>query len=233
MGLCLMIKKTYADAAMNETVGETAYRRLKFDIIRGIVGPGEKLRIDQLKDRYDIGAGTVREILTRLWVEDLVVAEGQKGFEVAPVSVAGLRDIAALRTLLETQALRLSLATGDLSWEADVVRSYYMLHTVEEQLIAGDMNSVNDWVQQDWEFHHATISACASPSLMAAHSNAFDRFIRYHMIVLDFRGRPAADEHAKLRDLVIARDTEAAVSLLTSHIGSGVEHILASGRIPA
>ena len=122
----------------------------------------------------------------KLGTDDVVVFLG--GTDMVRAQKSG-----HLETLLTWKFSKAKPRFRDLSWEADVVRSYYMLHTVEEQLIAGDMNSVNDWVQQDWEFHHATISACASPSLMAAHSNAFDRFIRYHMIVLDFRGRPAAD----------------------------------------
>jgi DNA-binding GntR family transcriptional regulator len=226
-----MIHKSFFEPKSTDSVGDTGYRRIKSDIIRGHLKPGEKLKIDALKLHYDLGAGTVREILTRLWVEELVVAEGSKGFEVAPVSQAGLRDVAALRLLLETQALRQSFATGDLRWEAEVVRAHYMLTTVEEKLVAGDLSIVNAWVQQDWEFHHALISACASPALMSAHSGAFDRFIRYHMLVLDFRGRPAANEHARLRDLAIARDTEAAVDLLTRHVHSGVEHVLGTGRI--
>lgn len=69
-----------------------------------------------------MGASTVREILTRLWIQQLIHAEGQRGFEVASVSQAGLRDVAAPRFLLETQALCQSVAAGDLRWEADVVR---------------------------------------------------------------------------------------------------------------
>ena len=229
---CQMIRKSFFEPQSTDSVGDIGYRRIKSDIIRGGLKPGEKLRIDALKEQYALSASTVREILTRLWVEELVVAEGMKGFEVAPVSQAGLRDVAALRLLLETQALQQSIGAGDLRWEAEVVRAHYMLTTVEEKLIAGDYSIVNAWVQQDWEFHHATISACASPALMSAHSGAFDRFIRYHMLVLDFRGRPAAEEHARLRDLAIARNTEAAVDLLKRHIHSGVEHVLGTGRIP-
>jgi GntR family transcriptional regulator, carbon starvation induced regulator len=228
-----MFPKNFFESRESETIGDIAYRQIKLDVIRGHLKPGEKLKIDALKERYAVGVSTVREILTRLWVEQLIFAEGQRGFEVAAVSQAGLRDIASLRLLLETQALRQSIANGDLRWEADVVSAHYMLSMVEDKVIEGDLSMVNAWVQQDWEFHHATISACASPAIMAAHSGAFDRFIRYHMLVLEFRGRPVAEEHSKLRDLVIARKTEEAVELLRRHIQSGLEFILATGRIPA
>ncbi|MCB1340140.1 MAG: FCD domain-containing protein [Pseudooceanicola sp.] len=227
-----MLHKSFFEPQRDETVGESAYRRIKSDIIRGSLKPGQKLKVDRLKEGYGISASTVREILTRLWVEEFVIAEGQRGFEVAPVSQAGLRDVGGLRLLLETQALRQSIAIGDLRWESEVVRAHYMLTMVEESIVAGDLSKVNAWVQQDWEFHSATISACASPALMAAHSGAFDRFIRYHMLVLDFRGRPAADEHARLRDLVIARKADEAVDLLQRHVQAGMDHILGTGRIP-
>ena len=227
-----MIQKSFFESQPHETVGDIAYRQIKSDIIRGHLKPGEKLKIDVLKARYGVGVSTIREILARLSVEEFVIAEGQRGFEVTGVSQAGLKDIAALRMLLETQALRQSLAAGDLRWEADVVRAHYMLSMVEEKIIAGDMSMVNSWVQQDWEFHHATISACASPAIMAAHSSAFDRFIRYHMLVLDFRGRPAANDHLELRNLVVARKADEAVALLTRHVQSGLDHVLGTGRIP-
>ena len=215
-----------------KTTGEMAFSKVRSDIIRGHLKPGQKLRLDQLKSQYEVAISTLREILSRLTAEGFVVAEGQRGFEVAKVSTAGFKDIAALRLLLETQALRQSIACGDLQWEARVVSSHYMLQAIESKLIAGDLAQVEQWVQQDWEFHHATISACDSPAMLAAHSTAFDQYIRYHMLALSFRGEAAAEEHAQLRELVLSRKTEAAIALLTRHVQSGMNHVLATGKIP-
>ncbi|MGO8205226.1 GntR family transcriptional regulator, partial [Rhizobium ruizarguesonis] len=59
-----------------------------------------------LKESYETSISTLREVLNRLSSEGLVVAEGQKGFEVSPVSVSDLKETAALRLLLETHALQ-------------------------------------------------------------------------------------------------------------------------------
>ena len=83
------------------SVGESAYQKIRSDIIFGRLPPGRKLKLDRLKADYGASVSTLREILNRLHSERLVVAEGQKGFEVAPVSIANLREIAALRQLLE------------------------------------------------------------------------------------------------------------------------------------
>ncbi|MCD7059577.1 GntR family transcriptional regulator [Pelagibacterium xiamenense] len=216
-----------------ETVGDIAFRRIRTDIIHGRLKPGQKLRLEVLKEKYGVSVSTLREILSKLTVEEFVSAEGQRGFEVTQVSQAGLRDVADLRLLLETYALRKSFAEGDLEWEGAVVSAHYKLAQVEKNLIGGDQSQVERWVGQDWGFHHATISACAAPALMTTHSSVFDRFLRYHMLVLDFRGKPAAEEHERLRDLALARDADRAVDVLTAHVQSGVEHILGTGKIPA
>lgn len=228
-----MLHRKFAGyAAEHETVGDVAFRRIRWDIVHGRLKPGQKLRLDELKERYVVSVSTLREILSRLTVEEFVSAEGQRGFEVTRVSQAGLRDVAELRLLLETHALRKSIADGDLNWEGAVVSAHYKLSAVEKNLIGGDQSQIEKWVEQDWGFHHATISACNAPALMSTHSSVFDRFLRYHMLVLDFRGKPAAAEHERLRDLALARDAETAIEVLTAHVQSGVEHILATGKIP-
>lgn len=212
-----------------ETIGETAYRRIRLHIVNGELKPGEKLKLDHMKQVYGASVTTLREILNRLAVEELVTAEGQRGFRVAAVSDDDLRDLSELRILLETHALRQSIARGDLDWEARVVAAHYKLSVLEAALMNDKTDAVGQWVASDWGFHYATISACEMPVLARTHVSVFDRFARYHMLALDFRGRPVADQHAELRDLVIARKADAAIDLLTRHIRSGVEHIMAPG----
>lgn len=215
-----------------ETVGDITYRRLRGDIVHGRFRPGQKLKLDLLRKKYDISVTTLRELLSSLTSEGLVTAEGQRGFEVAPISKADLQDLADLRLLLETHALRQSIAAGDIEWEAGVVSSHYKLEMIERELIAGGEGPVQPWVRHDWDFHFAMIAACDKANLMRTHSSVFDRFMRYHMLILEFRGEKAKEDHIRLRDLVLARDADAAVELLIAHVQSGVDHILATGRIP-
>ncbi len=75
------------EASGYRTLIERTYGQLREDILDGKLVPGEKLLVEHLKSRYDVGAGTVREALSRLVSEAMVVAEGQRGFTVAPVSL--------------------------------------------------------------------------------------------------------------------------------------------------
>src|SRR5690606_21922388 len=135
--------------------------------------------------------------------EGFVVAEGQRGFEVTPVSVGNLREIAALRLLLETHALEQSFAVGDIDWEGTVVASHHKLATLEARMKAGDRTGTELWKRYDWEFHQSLIAACGSRVLMEPHAQVFDKYLRYQMIALSFRGDVAAEEHRILLDCAL------------------------------
>src|SRR5690349_7163267 len=125
-------------AAPSETAGQKVYRRVRADILFGRLAPGSKLKLDALKEQYEIGVSTLREILNRLTSERLVLAEGQRGFEVSPISRQDLQEIAALRQLIESRAIAKSFAAGDVEWEARVVAAHHKLASMEERMNSGD-----------------------------------------------------------------------------------------------
>lgn len=213
------------------TVGEATYQRLRNDIIACRLQPGHKLRLDFLRERYDVGVSTLREILNRLASESLVVTEGQKGFAVAPVTQQDLRETADLRVLLESHALRLSLTQGDLDWEGRVVAAHHKLSSTEKHLLAGQERQTVNWVRYDFAFHNALISACGSQSLLDLHAAIFDRFLRYHMLVASFRGGGVVDDHRALFDMAMRRDVDGATAMLAGHVNRGVEHVLSTGKL--
>jgi DNA-binding GntR family transcriptional regulator len=213
------------------SIGDNAYRRIRADIVFGRLQPGRKLKLDKLKADYGASVSTLREILNRLHSERLVVAEGQKGFEVAPVSIANLREVAALRQLLEGRALEQSFRAGDMEWEARVVAAHHRLSRMEERMAQGDRTGTEEWKQYDWQFHQALISACGSKMLIDTHAAVFDKYLRYQMIALSYRGDIAAREHALLLDCALRRDAAQACDVLRRHVSGGVEHALATGTI--
>lgn len=216
-----------------QTIGEATYLRLRADIIACRLLPGQKLRLEPLRETYGVGISTLREILNRLASEDLVIAEGQKGFMVAPATASDLREIADLRLLLESHALQLSFSQGDLEWEGRVVAAHYKLATIERQLLAGEARQTSDWVRYDFAFHNALISACGSKALLNLHAAIFDRFLRYHMLAVSFRGQGVVDDHRSMFELALSRDIDGALAMLASHVNRGVEHVMATVSLSA
>jgi len=211
------------------TTGEIAYRRLHRDILFGQFAPGQRLRLERLREDYATSISTLREVLNRLVSEGLILFENQRGFEVAPVSVRDLTEIAEMRLLLECAGVRQSFAAGDLDWEARVVAAHHKLSRLEARMLAGDRSGTAAWKQYDREFHAALISACGSRELLALHERIFDRFLRYQVLLVMFRGEPATEEHRDLLGAALTRDAAAAEATLPRHISACIDYTVAHG----
>lgn len=220
-----------AGPAASDTPGEAAYRRLRADVIAGRLAPGRKLGLDGLRRIYGAGVGTLREALNRLASEGLVVTEGQRGFTVAPVSIKEFAEIADLRLLLEQHAIRDSFLAGDLDWEGRVVGAHHKLAVMERRLLSGESADPLLWKRCDLEFHQALIGACGSAVLLEAFAAAYDRYLRYQMVAVVFRGAVAAAQHAALLAAALARDADEACAVLEAHVRGCVAHVAETGAL--
>ena len=209
------------------TIGERTYRRIRADIIFGRLAPKERLTLDRMRDVYSASVSTLREVLNRLSSEGLIIAEGSRGFEVTPISAENLREVAAMRCLLESHALRESFAAGDMDWEGAVVAAHHKLAAMERRMASGERSVAETWKRYDREFHHALISACGSKVLLETHAAIFDRYLRYQMIAAVYRGEIAEGEHRQLLDCALRRDWKTAQSTLTKHVNDCVDHMIA------
>jgi DNA-binding GntR family transcriptional regulator len=214
------------------SIGDRAYERIRADIVFGRLAPAARLRLDRLAQDYGASVSTLREILSRLSSEGLVVAEGQRGFEVAPVSGEGFEDVAAMRLLLETHAIPMSFAAGDLEWEAHVLAAHHKLAVMERRMTAGEREDTEVWKRYDREFHQALIEACGSQTLLDLYGGVFDQYLRYQMVAVVFRGSIAAEEHRRLLECALSRDAGGACEVLARHVNGCVAHTLESGALP-
>src|SRR6201747_3054589 len=209
------------------SAGDSGYRRIRSDIIFGVLTPSGRLKLDSMKEDYGLSVSTLREILNRLASEGFVVAEGQRGFEVAPVSIQNLLELAGLRILLEHHAMTESFRAGDVEWEGRVVSAHHKLAATERSIQSeGDDPELRK--RYDGEFHPALISACGSRELMQTHAVIFDKYFRY---ALQYRGSTTIAQHKALLDCALKRDIETAKTILTGHINSCVAHALSIGTL--
>ena len=213
-------------AILSSTLGETLRERLRRDIILGVLAPGSKLKLEALSRSYGVSVNTMRETLSRLSAEGLVVAEGQKGFAVLPVSMDELRDITQMRQLLECQALRLSIAHADLDWEARVIGAYHKLSRAEALVEEDPDRHGEAWERYNQEFHEALISNCRSRWLLLYRRSMYDHSLRYRLLSLRTKPFPrsqSAEEHRRMLEAALARDADAATRILAGHILKGAE----------
>lgn len=204
------------------TLSEKAYLAIRRDIIQGLLVAGQPLRMADLSERYAMGFSPLREALSRLQVERLVVAEALRGFKVAPLSIHEMQDSIDSRILVESDALRLSIQHGDDDWSASIVAALYALKLQVERG-AGTPANIWDIESRHYAFHRALLAACQSPWRMEFFERLYAATERYRIPILIAAGsasparRDIQTEHSALADAVLARDTEKAVRLLGEH----------------
>ncbi len=218
-----------AGEAGSRTLIERAYAQLRDDIIEGRLAPDEKLRVEHLKAHYQVGAGTLREAITRLVSDALVVAEGQRGFRVAPIALEDLEDLTRLRLHIEIEAFRQSIRHGDAAWRARLQRAFDDLSAVEQPVRAENRVC---WEQLNARFHEALIAAHASPwttkvlRLLTRHG---ERYRRYAIGLVD-SGRDVHAEHSEIFELAMAGLEARAALALEAHIRATPDQLLRAQR---
>ena len=201
------------------TLASSVYDMMRQDILKGDLPPGEKLRVEYLRDRYGVGASPIREALNRLSVDGVVMRVDQKGFRVATISVAELDELIKTRCWLEETAIRESIAAGDDAWEERLVLAFHRLAKAPRSA-----EQITYAINPDWEvlhraFHLALIGACGSRWLISYCEQLNDLADRYRQLAVrvTYPRRNELDEHKAIMDAAVNRDSDRAVEVLMDH----------------
>lgn len=207
--------------AAGEVLTADIFRLLRADIINGSFQPGARLRFIELQARYGIGTSPLREALSRLAADRLVIQEVNRGFRVPPVSLEDFADIARLRAMLERTAIKESIARGDEAWEEQLVLAHHRLRRLGRQESDPEEEAIpEEWERRHRAFHTALIAACGSPWTLQFCGVLYDQFDRYRRRA----GRDAvvqaglSRQHDQLVEAAIARDAGRADAILEDHI---------------
>jgi DNA-binding GntR family transcriptional regulator len=202
------------------TAVETVYRSIRERIINGLYLHGSKLRVEPLAREMKVSGSTVREALTRLSSDRLVMIEGRKGFRVMPMSLDDLRDITRVRMTLECAALHESIAVGGDDWEVQLVSAYHRLTLAEERLLQRPDESFSHWEDASKLFHDALGAGASSEWLRHFGDILFhqsERYRRSSSCVPSSR-EDVREEHKRIFDATINRNSEEALDALRNHI---------------
>ncbi len=75
------------------SLGESAYRQIRADIIACRLAPGQRLTERQLAEELGFGLSPVRDALTRLDQEGLVLTVPRKGYKVTPLTLGSVESL--------------------------------------------------------------------------------------------------------------------------------------------
>ncbi len=202
------------------TLTATAYARVRHDIQTTKLEPGERLTIQSLQKRYDIGPTPLREALARLAADGFVIGEDNRGFRVPPMSLSDLRDIMDQRKLIECEGLRKAIERGDPASEARLVATYHSLSRLDERRARNEPGAFEEWEAQHREFHRALIEGAGSRWLSRFQEILFDQADRYRR---HYRSNHKQDpkivsDHNAILQATLDRDADLATLLLARHL---------------
>ena len=194
---------------------------LKKDILTGFFEAGHKLKMSDLKLRYQVGVNPLREALSQLVVMQLVEVQDQRGYRVCPLSPTELVDIYDTRAHIESLCVGLAIQRGDEAWEAGIVAAAYRLQTNAGLLQAdGDLQA---WEKLHQQFHYNIACGCGSEELLRVRLDLYEKASRYRNLWLRYNaGHGAFDvnqmEHEQLVTALLDRDVGVAQELIGKHI---------------
>lgn len=207
-----------------------AYQVIRDHIITGIHPPGKKLKIQDLALELQVSPSAVREALSRLVPEQLVISRDQRGFVAAPLSIADLEDLTDLRCEIETIAIRRSVEQGDIEWETRVVAAGHRLRSLPKPR-SGRSPGAAEWIAAHSDYHAALVSGCGSRRLMALHAQLYEQSERYRMLsAFAESDRDVDGEHRRLVELALARDADGLIASLVDHIRHTTALIVEAAR---
>ncbi|MEM7735167.1 MAG: GntR family transcriptional regulator [Deinococcota bacterium] len=200
-----------ADNIIFKSIPEQIEEHLRRDILSGSLAPGQPLREQEISERFGVSRGPIREVLSKLTQQGLVVAEPNKGVRIASQPSASVRPLLVeLRKNIELFVLDSifdKITKKDLkTWEKN-------LASIKKACKKGDKASL---VEHDLLFHKAIIQS---------HDDK-DLFTLWHPIVLrmlihyDRLGdlMESYHEHKAILDAIKAKDKEEALDTLARNI---------------
>jgi DNA-binding GntR family transcriptional regulator len=191
---------------------------LRSAILDGRIPCGTALRQQDLADLFGVSRMPVREALRQLEAQALLNVVAHKGAVVAPLVQGDAVETYALRILLESEALRLSIPLLESEDLEHAARYIDELETEKNYTEIGRLNRL---------FHMSLY--CKAPNqrllrLVEEGLNEEERFLRFNLEAMGL-GKLSQEDHRALLRAVENRDIEGSVKLLAHHLNRGVEVI--------
>ena len=200
------------------TTPEGVYRVLRAAILDGTVPPGGRLRERDIATDLGVSRSPLREALTRLEEEGLIVKIPFRGAFVVEVSAQDVAEIASIRLLVEPYAGELALET------LRGPERPRLTQTIEELRQATDKNDIPASIDAHLQFHRLFYDF-SGHGVLRSLWNGWETKLRLYLTV-DHRSysdlHDIAVEHERLAAVALEGDTDAFRRELAQHFQSAL-----------
>jgi DNA-binding GntR family transcriptional regulator len=199
-------------------LGEQVYLEILQRIQRGDIPVGSKLRDAAIAAELGVSRTPVREALIRLARDGVLAASTGRGFRLAPLEPAELREIGSILASLEPLALEQSAEPS----AAQLDRLTAIVRRLEQT--RGDIAGC---IELDDEFHRVLLEGCPNRRLLSLVGTLRRSLRRYLHHYLDRGGRVSLStlQHARIAEALRKGDRAAARQLLERKWRRGIDEI--------
>jgi len=215
---------------MNETPEALDYttlcaavtKRLRQDILSGVLTAGQKLDQTSIAERFCVSRMPIRDALRTLEGEGLVQIKPSRGAFVAMINLSEFIQIYQVREALESLAIQLAIPRIR-DEELCVLVDY--VNNMEK---AVQQNDLGRWVDLDRSFHLGSYQACQNPTLLKVIAGFWNATQHYRRVFVSYPSKTDASHirHKQLLEAFQARDGKRAAKLMVAHIRATVQLIL-------
>ena len=200
------------------TTPEGVYRVLRAAILDGTVPPGGQLRERDIATDLGVSRSPLREALSRLEEEGLIVKIPFRGAFVVEVSARDVAEIASIRLLVEPYAGELALETLRGPERSRLTQ------TIEELRQATEKNDIPASIDAHLQFHRLFYDF-SGHGVLRSLWNDWETKLRLYLTV-DHRSyndlHDIAVEHERLAAVALEGDTDAFRRELAQHFQSAL-----------
>jgi len=212
-----------AKSKNGERLSDQAFNVLHQAITRCELAPGQIVSEPQLEETFALGKVSIRLAIDRLIQLQLVKPIHRRGFEIAPILVADLRETFELRRIVEPPCFGMA-AQRSLDFVALKKLDLLMLSHPEPV----DRKTEAIVIDANREFHLTIIRGCGNDritSLMSKILSDIDRAY-YYGLMRHPKFHRIQQDHGLIVKALEDRDAEKAENLARTHIDQGYKIVM-------
>ncbi len=200
---------------LHRSLSDIATDSIRHAIIRGDFKMGQAVTEAALSTTLNISKTPVREALSKLESEGLVVSEKNKGYRIFSLSKQEYIELSELRFALESQALRYGFERNHSTLIKDLKE---ILKSMKGFLKITDREK---YQTLDNDFHHVFFKSCGNTSITKVYDKHQSVIVATRLRNLkkeNINKKTSYEQHKQLLDMLINRDIDKAIFLLEKHI---------------
>lgn len=206
-------------AAADISLSEYAYNRIVEMMLGGVLAAGEVLQERKLSEALSVSRTPVREALTRLEAESLVMRKHGRVLVVSDTGIETYINLLDMRRTLEIEAA--GRATGRISPD----QTASIIAAIDELLNAPVITPTHHWAVDEM-VHGSIAEAAGNPMVTSTIRDLRRRTHIFNTARIPHRLLPGASEHIELLHAVSGKDPERSRRLMGQHLDNVKDAII-------